>query len=691
MSGRAQSPKINAPLETAATAIQLLLSEEDLHLAIEKALGFVGRVAGQDRAYLFEAYPDPATGRSMITQRCEWTREGVSAQLENPELIGADFENLLPRWNRVLPEGGEISGAVRTFPEEEQRVLLPQGIKSLLVVPVFEHREFRGFIGFDNCREEVEWSEKETSILKSLASAIGIAWARQRTLDTLADSEARFRTLLNSIPSVAIQGFDADGVLQYWNPASEELYGYSAEEALGKNVFDLLIPAEHADRARRHLRELAEKGEVPAVECEHVRSDGGRITVLCSLAHVARSGKPDEYFSLDVDLTEHKRMEQQLLRSQRMEAVGSLAGGIAHDLNNLLSPLLMSVGLMQSQTPDPGQRDMLDMMEQTILRATDLIRQVLAFERGMEGKRIDVNLMPILRDLKRFLHETLPRAITFRLERTTALPHIKGDPTQLHQVLMNLCLNARDAMPNGGDLFLQATKTDLDASSMPEGALGATLLPGPHVKISVKDTGEGIGPETLLRIFEPFFSTKSEGKGSGLGLATSLAILKSHGGAITVESQPGGGSDFTLYLPAVPTFEAPPPDVAPVPIRPGNGQRILVVDDEEPIRRVTREMLALYGYRVLTAKNGREAVDVFRHRHEQLHLVITDLMMPEMGGLEAMTLMRRINPQVPILATSGLSSNVCKPDQPPQQADRFLAKPYRTETLLQEVQALIGR
>jgi|GEM_PF-3121309 len=678
------------PLQAAARAIELLLNEDDLLTAIEQSLALIGTVADQDRAYLFSARSDPEhPERVLISQQCEWVRPGIRSEMDNPELADIDFERTMPRWYHTLRSGGHIAGPLRTFSREEQEILTPQGIHSLLVVPVFDRETFRGFIGFDNCRVEYAWSEQEKALLHSISSAIGIAMGRQENAEILEASENRFRRMLDNISTVAVRGCSATGVIHYWNPVAETLYGYSREEALGQNMFDLLTPGPLRAHARKRIQHLAEGKEVPAEETTLNRKNGEQVNILTSQTRVEQPGRPDEFFALDMDLTSHKKLEHLLLRSQRMEAVGSLAGGIAHDLNNLLSPMLMSVGLLKSKENDPQRNEILEMMETSIHRATDMILQVLAFERGMDGKKVDVDPVDILHDLEHILAETLPRNITLEITGAKDLPHLNGDPTQIHQVLMNLCLNARDAMPHGGELRIKAAEREL--RNPPQSAIGATLLPGRYLRLSVRDTGSGISQESLLRIFEPFFTTKSKDKGTGLGLATSLAILKSHGGAISVDSILDKGTTFTLYLPVALHAAADSLPEADGEIRLGNGERVLVVDDEQSIRDITREILTGFGYHVHLAEHGLEAVEYFREHHRELSLVLTDLMMPVMDGAAAMRRMREIDPAVPILATSGLSSNVCKPNQPPEDADMFIPKPYRTEELLHRIQILLDR
>lgn len=657
--------------------------------AIEKSLMGIGKLSNQDRAYLFEAHTDPKTKRLLISQRCEWVNENIPPEIHNLDLVNVDFIDILPRWHDTFFEGGEISGAVRTFPQREQDLLLPQQIKSLLVVPFFEKKLFRGFIGFDNCRKEYVWNEEDKGLLKTVASAIGAALYRQKNHVQLKESEERFRNLLQNISNIAVRGYSRKGIIQYWNPTSQHIYGYSSEEAIGQNQFDLIVPESQKAQVEKSLRDLDNGLAVPSQEVILRTKNGQKVSVLSTYTLVHRPGHPDEYFSLDVDLTEYKSLEQQILRSQRLEAVGSLAGGIAHDLNNVLSPLMMSVGILGASVGKENEH-ILKIMESSIQRASDMVMQVLSFQRGMSVQKVLVDMNKLLSEFENLLRDMLPKNIAFTCRTRMLLGHVNGDPTQLHQVLLNIAINARDAMPEGGRLILQAGITDFDEA--PPNIIGAILNPGEHVVIELQDTGTGMSKEVLLKIFEPFFSTKKEDRGTGLGLATSLAILKSHGGGFTVDSRPGEGTLFKLYLPKIKKSEPElSPKMALESLPRGHSELILIVDDELNIRNLGKGILEEMGYRVLLAENGLEAVKLFEKSHHEISLVITDMMMPVMGGSEAMQQFKKINPEIPIIATSGRSSYICGKDQVPMYADRFIAKPFKSSELVCSVAELINR
>ena len=330
------------------------------------------------------------------------------------------------------------------------------------------------------------------------------------------------------------------------------------------------------------------------------------------------------------DLTERKKLEAQYLRAQRMESIGTLAGGVAHDLNNVLSPIMMAIDLLKlDASGNPKRLQLLDTIRASARRGADLVRQVLSFARGLEGERIAVDLHHLVDDLRGIITETFPRKITIETEIPSNLWPIIGDATQIHQVLLNLAVNARDAMPEGGTLTFAADNLEVDAQYA---GTGQEVRPGPYVMIAVTDTGTGMPPEVRDRIFEPFFTTKEIGKGTGLGLSTVHAITKSHGGFLTVDSEMGHGTTFKVFLPADRELARIAAENAPVDVPRGRGELVLVVDDEESIRSITQQTLEAFGYRVLTASDGAEAVAVFAQHTGETALVLIDMAMPVLDG-----------------------------------------------------------
>jgi signal transduction histidine kinase len=386
--------------------------------------------------------------------------------------------------------------------------------------------------------------------------------------------------------------------------------------------------------------------------------------------------------------TQLRVVQEQFARAQRMESIGALAGGVAHDLNNVLAPILLTCELLKMEAHDPDHQRLIATIKSSAERGAELVRQVLSFARGAEGRRLYMEPHHLVREIVNIACQTFPKSIHVRARIPNDIWTLAGDPTQIHQVLLNLCVNARDAMPRGGDLTL--TVENVPAAAAAPLAAGAAHA-GPYVVIKVQDSGEGIPPGILDKIFEPFFTTKPEGKGTGLGLATSLAIVKNHGGAITVQSEPGRGATFAVWLPAQ-TGEEP---MAPAPLDRhlprGHGELIMVVDDEAFVRAITKQTLEAYGYSVLTAPNGVDALSVYAQSQHDLDLVFTDMMMPLMDGASLMLALRQINPQVRIIAVSGLTTPDHQREAMDAGATLFLPKPFAIEHLLNTLAETLRR
>jgi signal transduction histidine kinase/CheY-like chemotaxis protein len=394
------------------------------------------------------------------------------------------------------------------------------------------------------------------------------------------------------------------------------------------------------------------------------------------------AGRPQVVLVIDTDITERKRIEAQFLRSQRVESIGNLAGGIAHDLNNVLAPILMGVGILKADARDARDSKILNSIETSAQRGADMVRQVLAFARGVESDHLPISPRQLVGEIANVIEETFPKSISLSVDVPSDVLTIVGDQTQLHQVLLNLCVNARDAMPDGGRVTVRAHNAVLDEVSVRE---AGGVRPGPYVVIMVTDTGTGIPPEIQGKIFDPFFTTKGVGKGTGLGLSSVATIVKSHNGFIRLDSRPGDGTTFKLYFPAAES-ETPSPDSPFAPEVPrGLGECVLVVDDEASVRLISQHTLEMYGYRVVTASNGVEGVEIYGERRGEIALVITDMMMPVMGGSAMIKALMDINPGVRVIATSGLEANGSVAGSAGPGVMHFLPKPYSAHTMLHTV------
>ncbi len=378
------------------------------------------------------------------------------------------------------------------------------------------------------------------------------------------------------------------------------------------------------------------------------------------------------------DIGEQRQLEEQVLRNQRMESIGTLAGGIAHDLNNLLTPVLMGLEFLRESSSDTSVVPVVRQIEESARRGAGLVRQVLTFSRGTSGERKVLSVIDLIRDVEALVKTTFPKAITCHVRVPDDL-YLIGDPTQINQVLVNLAVNARDAMPAGGSLAFMARRHTVDAQEVRHFA-GAEE--GVYVLIEVVDTGTGMPSEVVDRIFEPFFTTKPQGEGTGLGLSTSMGIVRSHGGFVRVYSEPGGGTVFKVFLPAAGNVisSANPEQGNELPR--GAGETVLLVDDDRNVREMTLRTLESFGYRVLTAEEGGQALDLVRDHHSTIDLLLTDIMMPGMDGPALIRTLREANPDLPIIAASGLPSNETLTENLPGGPLHFLPKPYSTEVLL---------
>jgi PAS domain S-box-containing protein len=480
---------------------------------------------------------------------------------------------------------------------------------------------------------------------------------------------------------------DLEQKILFWNKGAEKIYGWAAEEAVGKNVKELLFkkPSAQFDEAcNAVIREGEWQGEI-----RQIRRDGAEIVVESRWTLVRdEKSQPHSILVINTDVTEKKRMESQFLRAQRMESIGTLAGGIAHDLNNVLSPILMAIDMLQLKTTDEASKKWLDVLRTNAERGGDMVRQVLSFARGVEGERVAMQPKHLVKEIVKILRETLPKSIEISFQISNDLWIISADVTQMHQVLMNLCVNARDAMPEGGSISIKAENLFVDENYA---RMHLEAKPGRFVMIGVSDTGPGMSPEIQSRIFEPFFTTKEMTKGTGLGLSTALTIVKSHGGFINVYSELHKGSEFRLYLPAIEKLGGVDFAVLQTDLPLGHGELILVVDDEDSIREITRGTLETFGYTVLTAADGTEALALYADKKNEIAAVVTDMVMPFMDGPATIRALQRMNPKVRIIAASGLGVGQRAGEGPLEGVDVFLNKPYTAEKLLNALAEVLKR
>ncbi len=483
----------------------------------------------------------------------------------------------------------------------------------------------------------------------------------------------------------AIIAYDMDGRVIYWNKSAERLTGWSKEEMLGEKARERLYERNQEGKLSDCWETLMASGEWKG-ELYQEAKDGDEIVVESRWTLVRETdGTPESVLVINTDITERKRLESQFLRSQRMESIGRLVSGIAHDLGNLLVPISLGVKVLQQRFGDDEKASRtLSVIQNSAERGSDMVDQVLAFARGVEGERVALQLDTIIEDVQNITDETFPEEIDVQVEVDDDLQQIVGDATQIQQVLMNLCVNARDAMPDGGTLTIQAENVTLDER---DARMNIDAESGTYVCATVSDTGVGMPEEVIDKIFEPFFSTKPEGEGTGLGLSTAYSIVKGHDGFIDVRSEEGAGTTFRIFWPVSQAEEETVDESASTELQDGRGARVLVIDDEENILDTAKDALEQVGYRVETARSG-DAVLQRLQTHLDVDAVITDIVMPHTDGLTVIERLRAERPEIPIIAASGLADERTD-DALEAGAEEFISKPFTVEKLQSALQRVL--
>jgi PAS domain S-box-containing protein len=485
---------------------------------------------------------------------------------------------------------------------------------------------------------------------------------------------------------------DDAGVILFSNAAGDAMFGYPRGALIGRQVTTLLeLPEDEGQVLVARIREQVQRTGAWSGELPNRKRDGTPFITRARMAPVEIAGKQCIVVVRE-DITQTKHLESQLLRAQRVESVSRLASGIAHDMNNILAPITMAVSLLRTAAPGTDQMEkLLALIETNANRGASLVKQLLFFGRGIEGHRAVLRLKDSVREIEDIISETFPRSIEIDSHVAEDASPLRADATQIHQVLLNLCVNARDAMPQGGLLSLSAINVNV-TEDFPGRTSEAT--PGPYVRVTVADTGTGIPLADRDKIFDPFYTTKEPGKGTGLGLSTVMAIVKGHGGFVTMDSTVGRGTAFHLYLPALhspPDAAATGPGEAPPQ---GQNETVLVVDDEQSIREITCAILTRAGYRVLTANDGAGGAVVFAQHAEEIKVVLTDYDMPVMDGLALIRVLKQIDPAVKVMIATGVQSGFRSEKQVAELAalgvTTTLGKPFSAQSLLSAIHELIG-
>ncbi len=561
------------------------------------------------------------------------------------------------------------------------------------MVPIVQGEQLWGLLVANHCLEPRVWQPLEINLLKHLATQLAIAIQQSTLFEQIqtelgerkrSEEKIREQAALLDITTDAIFVLNLDNQILFWNKGAESLYGWLAAAALEMNVNEL-VSQDNSPRIEEIRKTVTQTGKWHG-ELHQVTKDGKEIFVESRWTLVRdEEGQPKSILVVNTNITQKRQLERQFLRAQRLESVGTLASGIAHDLNNVLAPIMMAVQVLETQLLDERGKRLLPILKTNAKRGAALIKQVLSFAQGIEGQHTIVQSGHLIREIKQIAQETFPKTIDICTDLPPNLWTICADATHLHQVLMNLSINARDAMPDGGILNISAKNLFVDEHYA---RMNIDASVGSYIVITIADTGMGIPPEILDRIFEPFFTTKELGQGTGLGLSTVIGIIKNHGGFVNVYSEVGQGTQFKFYLPAVQGLETQQTEDLDLP--PGHGKLILVVDDEVAIREITKTSLETYDYKVLTASDGFEALALYAQYKNEISVVLMDMMMPEMNGPTTIGMLKKINPLVSIIAVSGLASSDKVSAAMSMGVKVFLSKPYTAQELLKTLHSLLS-
>ena len=546
---------------------------------------------------------------------------------------------------------------------------------------------------------ETRWQRKDGKVIDVILSStpidpddlsIGVTFTalditlRKQAEEALQESEGKYRTVLEANPD-AVVVYDIEGNVIYFNPAFTRIFGWTLEERIGKKM-DVFVPEEAWRETKMMIKKVLAGERFSGIETHRYNRKKEIIPVSISGAiYKDQNGKPIGSVINLRDITEQKKLESQLQQSQKMEAIGTLAGGIAHDINNILGIILGNTELAMDDIPDwnPAR---LNLEEARIasLRAKDIVRQLLSFARKTEMEKKPTNIIPIVKESFKLLRSSIPTSIEIRLKISKDVDTIIADPTQINQILINLCTNADHAMPDGGIIEIILNNIELDEANT---ARHSDLHPGRYVNLTVTDTGHGISQEVVDRIFDPYFTTKEVGKGTGMGLSVVHGIVKKHNGAITVKSEPGKGTSFSIFFPAVEENEVI--ESEPTEKLPTGNEKILFIDDEPSIVKMTRQMLERLGYKVETKMSSIEALELFRSKPDQFDLIITDMTMPSMTGDKLVKEILNIRPDIPTIICTGFSDKIDAEKATEIGAAEYVEKPVDKRNLAFKVRSVL--
>ncbi len=673
-----------------ATIAQRFLTSGDFDGAVRRMLEMLGQASETSRVYLFENHTDKQ-GELLADLRWEWVAPGIESQITNVELQGMPlFAERFQAFAVPLAWGEPVAQAGAEVDSATIALLGGQQILAILLAPIFVGESFWGFVGFDDCRRERRWSAEEVGALRAAAALFAAAWERNRFEGELRESEEKYRELVENATD-SVWSLDLEGRFLSANGAMATLLGYAQEEIIGSPWERFIVEEDQRKIVRRAIREKLVDGKSRTFYEARLRTRTGDFAqVEVSSRLVERDGVPVSIHGTGRDVSERRGLEDQLRQAVKLEAVGRLAGGVAHDFNNLLTAI-NGYGeriLSRLRSSDPMRGEVMEILKAGE-RAADLTRELMAFSRRQPARPRDLDLNELIEQRLGMLRRMVGEEVVIVNLAETRVGPVHVDPAMVEQVLANLVVNARDAMPRGGRIEL-ATAVVNREEIVRRGV--QTVLDASYVRLSVRDTGEGMDAATMARLFEPFFTTKELGKGSGLGLSTVYGIVKQCAGFIFADSHPGQGTAFLVYFPR---SEAAAQDAVVVaaaaavasgePVK----ETILLVEDEDMIRNLAEQILADRGYRVLAAANANEAIELADQLGDDLDLLLTDIVMPGTSGSDLAQRLLRARPELRVLYMSGYSDSLIFRYGKLQENSAFLQKPFSADVLERRIRDLL--
>ncbi len=673
-------------LHLVSTVAQRFLSSEGFAGAVERMLEILGETIDGSRVDIFENR-NAGAGELLAGLRWEWAAPGAEAQLGRPELdaialLGEDFQELAV----PLAWGEPVARATAAFGPELQAFLRARRVQSLLAVPIFVGERFWGFIAIEDCRRERQWSAEEIGALRAAAALFGAAWERHRVELDLRESEEKYRELVENASDL-VWSIELGGRFLSANRAMAALLGYAPAEIVGQPWESFIPEEDQREIVRRAIRDKLDGRSRTNYEVRLGTKSGDFVQVEVSSRLIERDGRPVAIHGTGRDVTERRLLEEQLRQAVKMEAIGRLAGGVAHDFNNLLTAIT-GYGeriLARLRPTDPMRGEVMEILKAGE-RAADLTRELMAFGRKQSAAPRELDLNDLIEQRLGMLRRIVGDEVVVVNLAEARIGKVLADPAMVEQVLVNLMVNARDAMPRGGRIEL-ATAPAEPAEILRRGI--QSVPRAGYVRLSVRDTGEGMDAATMARIFEPFFTTKELGKGTGLGLSTVYGIVKQCDGYIFADSHPGQGTVFQVFFPLAGEPETAAPRAAAAGAGGQGRGTVLLVEDEDLIRNLAEQILVDRGYRVHAAANAAEALEISGRLGDEIDLLLTDIVMPGVSGNDLAQRLLRHLPRLRVLYMSGYSDSLIFRYGVLQERSAFLQKPFSADVLERKVRELL--